>query len=116
MIDVAGVLDQVVATLAAGGVRASVDPRNLNPPCAWVVGRSVAHDLLGGGGTVTVNVYLIAPDAGTPQAWRTLTELLNDTLAVLDPDADTELSESITLPGGGGPVPAFLVSVDIESC
>ncbi|MCP2281066.1 hypothetical protein [Nocardia amikacinitolerans] len=114
--DVAAMLDGLAVELRAAGVRASVDPRDLNPPCAWVVGRSIAHELLGGGGTVTADVFLIAPDAGVPQAYRTLTGLLDLALTVLEPDADTSLSESVTLPGGGGPMPAFRLTVNLETC
>ncbi|MGW0247924.1 hypothetical protein ACWDYH_14950 [Nocardia goodfellowii] len=114
--DIASILEGLADELKAAGVRAAVDPRDLNPPCAWVVARSIAHELLGGGGTVAVEVYLIAPDSGAPQAYRTLTDLLDKALTVLEPDADTSLSEAVTLPGGGGPLPAFRLTVNIETC
>ncbi|WP_330182821.1 hypothetical protein OHB26_03660 [Nocardia sp. NBC_01503] len=115
-IDVAALLDIVVSQLRAAGIRASVDPRDLNPPCAWVAARTVAHDLLGGGGTVTADIYLIAPNIGVPQALKTLTGLLDQALTVIAPDADTSLSERVPLPSGGDPLPAFRITVDLETC
>ncbi|WP_069160078.1 hypothetical protein [Nocardia altamirensis] len=115
-LDITAVLGGVVAALRRAGVRAGVDPRDLNPPCAWVTGRSIAHDLLGGGGTVTADVYLIAPDTGAAQALWALSGMLTKALTVLEPDGDTSLSERVTLPGGGGPLPAFRLTLDIETC
>ncbi|MBF6483845.1 hypothetical protein IU431_06695 [Nocardia otitidiscaviarum] len=114
--DIAAQLEDVAAQLRAAGVRASVEPRDLNPPCAWVVGRSLAHELLSGGGTLTADVYLIAPDTGIMAALAALTELLDLALTVIEPDADTSLSESVTLPGGGGPLPAYRLTVNLETC
>lgn len=115
-VDVAAELDRVVTLLRGNAIRASVDPRDLNPPCVWVAARTLAHDLLGGGGTLRAELYLIAPDTGAGRALRTLTTLLGQVLALVDPDADTSLGEAVTLPGGGQPLPAFRVTVDIETC
>lgn len=115
-LDIAAQLDTLTAALKAVDLRAAVDPRDLNPPCVWVAPRSMSHELLSGGGTMRADLYLIAPDSGAAQALRTLSGLLDLVLAVVAPDADTSLSESVTLPGGGQPLPAFRVTVDLETC
>lgn len=115
-LDIAAAAEDVVASLRSAGLRATVEPADVNPPAAWVTARTMAHDLLGGGGTVAIDVYLIAPDTGTAQALRTLSSLLDKALTVVDPDADTSLAEAVTLPGGGQPLPAFRVTVNHETC
>lgn len=114
--NIAGLATELVATLKGAGLRAAVDPRDLNPPCVWVSPRSVAHDLLGGGGTVTFDLLLIVADNGAASALTALTGLLDQVLTVVDPDADTVLSDTVTLPNGSAPLPAFRVAVDLETC
>lgn len=116
-VDIPAVCADVTAALAAAGVeRVTTDARDLNPPGVWVSPRVLAHDLLGGGGTVTLDLWLVAPDTGTPQALATLSDLLALVLAAVDPDADTDLAQSVTTPNGSGPLPAWRVTLDVESC
>lgn len=114
-IDVPAAVAAIVDELKTAGVAATAEPNVLNPPCAWVTARSVSHDLFVGGGTVHLEVYLIAPDNGTSQALRTLTDLLDRALTVLDPDGDTDLSAAVTIPGTAAALPAFKLSVDYET-
>lgn len=116
MSTVKGVLAELTTTLRGENLVASADPRRLNPPCIWLSANRLEHNLLGGGGTVRVDLYLIAPDHGVDQALDHLDDMLTRVLKVIDPDAETSLNEAVTLPTGGGPMPAFRVTTDIETC
>lgn len=102
--------------LRDAGLNASPDPRFLNPPCVWLSANAVDHNLLSGGGTVRVDCYLIAPDHGVDRVLGVLSDMLDKALGVLDPAAETSLNEAVTLPSGGGPMPAFRVTVETEIC
>lgn len=110
-------LDAVVAVLQGAGVSAAVDPRDLNTPCVWVTARSLptAGRFMCGDRLMKVDLYLIAPDTGTPEAYRHLNDLLVKALSVLEPDGEIDLAETVTLPSGGGPLPAFRMSIEIEA-
>ncbi|WP_024794196.1 hypothetical protein [Tomitella biformata] len=114
-LDVPAVIGGVIDELKSAGLSATAEPADLNPPCAWVAVDKVEHSLLCGGGVVRVRIYLIAPDVGTMQAHRTLSEMLDKALTVIDPDQDTVLDEGIRLPAGGGPLPAYMVTAEIET-
>lgn len=116
MATVKGVLSELTTALRGQHLSASADPRRLNPPCVWLSAASVEHNLLGGGGTVRVDLYLIAPDHGVDQALDHLDSMLTKVLKVVDPATETSLNEAVTLPTGGGPMPAFRVTTDIETC
>ncbi|MFC4127387.1 hypothetical protein [Nocardia rhizosphaerae] len=109
-------LDELVALITEdAGLRASIDPRNINAPAVWVSARQIDHDILAGG-TVTVDLWLIAPDTGIPNALGVLSEMLAAVLSVVDPDAPTSLAESVRLPDAPAPLPAFRVTVNLENC
>lgn len=97
------------------GIRATIDPRDVNAPAVWVSPRQIDHDILAGG-TVTVDLWLVAPDNGTPRALAVLDEMLSAVLGVVDPDAPTSLAESLKLPDSPAPLPAFRVTVQLENC
>ncbi|AWY04758.1 hypothetical protein PQC61_gp12 [Gordonia phage Emperor] len=107
---------EVETALRGAGLAASADPRQLNPPCAWVSATGLTHELLSGGGTVRLDVYLIAPDHGVTAALDVLSTLLDKALDALDPATETSLNEAVTLPAGGGPLPAFRLTVEREIC
>lgn len=108
-------LDELVDLIDEAGLRVTIDPRNVNPPAVWISPRQIAHDLLAGG-TVTVDLWLIAPDNGTPAALKVLSEMLDVVLSVVDPDAPTSLAESLALPDTPAPLPAFRVTTELETC
>lgn len=110
-------LEAVLAMLSPD-VPGSVDPRDLNAPCAWISARRATGLTLGGCvDVVTADLFLITRDSGIPTALDRLSEMLDVTLAALDRHgvAVTEiaLDEAITLPTGGGPLPAYRVTIEI---
>lgn len=113
----AGIVDTLQGlcdALSAEGVRASIDPRDLNAPCVWVTGNQATTDMyLCGGAEMRVDVYLVAPDHGYPRTLATLEEMLSKVLEVVQPDEPVSLAESVVLPDSANPLPAFMLTVNI---
>lgn len=86
--------------LRAAGVRADLDPRNINPPAVWIQLREVENLLAAGARMVTFRLFLIVGDAGTEQALAALDQLL-DATATAGWDWSAEPIETVTvsLPG-----------------
>lgn len=105
--------DQIVEDLAGVGITATIDPAEIEVPGAWVTAREVDDFTIGGGGTVTVDVYLIAPDVMPRDAMDMLSSLGMQALAVLDVEQMTT-NDSIQLPDGGRPKPAFRITTKVE--
>ena len=101
-------LDALVAQLDAAGVRATVDPRNVNPPCALVTVDRV-DATLGGCPTVDALVLLVAPDVGMPAALDTLGDMLDRVATV--PGVSAALPDTFTGPAAGQPLPAFRLTI-----
>ena len=108
------VLEQLGRLLTEAGVPADADPRNLRPPCAWLSLRTLDPNILTGG-TVRVDVFLIARDAGVAAAHAALSDMLTRALTVVDADEPIALDQSVTL-SSGGPLPAYRLTTDIEFC
>lgn len=105
----------LISDLREAGINATENPPWLNPPCAWVCARRIEEFLLCGGNTVVFDVYLISRAIEIPNALSDLSELLEKALSALG-DYDIEsvtLDETVTLPQGGGPMPAFKITVSI---
>lgn len=108
-------LDAVRAELQSVGIRAEADPRDVNPPAAWIKLSDIQHgNYMDGGGTIRTHVYLIVPDNGYVESTTQLTDMLNDALRVFDPD-DATIPESVQLPGGGNPLPAYRMTIDVHT-
>ncbi|WP_280383360.1 hypothetical protein [Nocardia wallacei] len=107
-------IDHVRDELRSVGIRADHEPRDVNPPGAWLQLASIAHhQMLCGANSVRVYVFLIVPDIGTAEASRLLSVLLTTALGVLDPDEDT-VPTTVNLPSGGNNgCPALRLTVDV---
>lgn len=86
--------------LVAAGVRAVLDPRDVNPPAVWIQLGGVENMLAAGTRLVTFRLFLIVGDAGTEQALAALDQLL-DGAASAGWDWSSEPIEtvSVSLPG-----------------
>lgn len=99
-------------------VPASLDPRDVNPPAAWIAGRR-AEDitLCGDAASIVCDVYLIARDAGITDALESLESMsasLTAALAAAGVGIESiALDEAVTLPSGGGPLPSYRFTVKI---
>lgn len=115
-------LGYVVDVLNAAGIDASFDPQKINPPAVWVSARRLARPKLGGPADVVVDVFLITRDAGIDSAIRVLEEMLETIIEVIEDDdrleldwQDTDLGQSVTLPQGGSPLPAYKIAITVEN-
>lgn len=109
-------LDHVRHELQSVGIRAEADPRDVNPPGAWITFESVEHGtVVCGGSVVRVHVYLIVPDTGVAQTTTQLSDMLTDLLRVIDPDEPTTKT-SVQLPGAGAAgLPSLRVALDVQT-
>ena len=108
------VADAIVAKLKAAGLPASVDPRDVNPPAVWVQLDRVAFDRFDIAWSGDWILWLIAPDAGTAPALRTLGALADQVWAVY-PTITAGAAQAITLPAGGDPLPALRFSLHLKA-
>ena len=118
MMMLADAAEKLIDALADVGVIASTDPPALNPPCAWIAGRRLGERTLAGGYKITLDCYLIARDTGIPESIRVLDSMLIDALDAADShdfDLDSSsLGESVALPNGGAPLPAYRLTFVID--
>lgn len=113
--DLLEALDEVRAELESVGIRAEVDPRDVNPPGAWISVASIEHGtVVCGGSVVRTHVYLIVPDTGVATATTQLSEMLTSALRVFDPDEATTTT-SVTLPGSGAALPSLRLVIDVQT-
>lgn len=107
-------LQPLVDALTAGGVPATLDPQNLNPPGAWIQLESLQHNILRGRSTIRARIYLVTGDAPAATVLDQLDQLLTATLAVATPNTplDTE-SVTVTLPNDSTPLPALQLTIDL---
>lgn len=111
-------LNAVVKALENVGVRATVDPPKINPPGAWVAGARLGTAFFGGRYAVEVDVWLIVRDTGIPDALRVLDGLLSDTLDAAQVNGweiqSSDLAQNVTLPQGGGSLPAYRLTLNVD--
>lgn len=110
--------EKLISALGDIGIPASIDPPALNPPCAWIAARKLRARNLHGGFQIEFDIYLIARDTGIPESIRVLDSMLFDVVGMADTHdfeiTDTSLGEAVTLPAGGGPLPAYRVSLIVD--
>jgi hypothetical protein len=75
-------LEQTLADLDSAGVRATMDPRNLNPPGVLVVPPEFDLDV-GCGGTGNFSAFVVAPGPANLDAWRALDALAAQTATAI---------------------------------
>lgn len=88
-------LAPVVLALKDAGVPANIDPAKLNPPCVWVQPTEVEATYLDGGGELSCDVYLVAPDTGLFESMVALEKMLAKVLTVLAPDGPIDTAAGI---------------------
>lgn len=113
---VSAALDHVVSLLRDAKIAADVEPAKVRVPGAWVTATQYAHTLMGGGGEVTVEIYLVVNDRPGPVAWRELDKLFSRALeAGISPSEPTRTNEAIQLQGPH-PLPAYVITTTVENC
>lgn len=115
-ITVSAALDHIVDVLRAAKIAADVEPAKVRVPGAWVTATQYAHTLMGGGGPVTVEIYLVVNDRPGSIAWRELDKLFARALeAGITPTEPTRTNEAIQLQGPH-PLPAYVITTTVENC
>lgn len=105
-----GPLLALVESLNAAGVRAALDPSDVNVPGAWVTVEGIQAETLDGSLRVEAVVYLIVGDQDYLRALEDLADLHNATLTVLSPDGKV-VPQGVILPSTPTPLPALRVPV-----
>lgn len=72
-----------VDALRAAGIRATMDPRNLNLPAVLVVPPAIVLDV-SCGGTARFTAYAVSRAPGNADAWKSVDGLLEQVAAVVD--------------------------------
>lgn len=108
-------LAQIADQLAQAGIAATIDPRNVNPPGAWVTLRTFDPDVLCSptSGLLAAEVWLIAQDSGAPTAYAQLDSMLKLALAAIEASGRVE-ADRLELPSGGGPRPAYRIPITVH--
>lgn len=70
-------MDAVVSTLTAAGIRAVVDERDVNPPCAWLREPTLSYRFNKGGYDVSWRLLAVVPDSGRRVAIDGLADLID---------------------------------------
>jgi hypothetical protein len=68
-------LDRLVAACTQVGVRATYDPRNVNPPCVLFVPPVLDLDVMGGMASAEFQAIVIGPPVGNVDAWRVMDDM-----------------------------------------
>lgn len=106
-------LDDLAATLRAGGVRsASRNPAEVNTPGVWVRFTGFEFEFLGGY-TITATLHLVVADNGIDRSASALVELLNKVTAVVDPTGPV-VPQSLILPSGPKALPGLAAPIALH--
>jgi hypothetical protein len=102
--------------LNGAGVPTSLDPATVQVPGAWITPRTITDLTMGGHGTLTAHVWLIAPDVGVLEAL----DILNGLLELAVPIAGPVTSEGDSLDVGTSIIlrdvalPAFRIITELD--
>lgn len=113
--NIIGTLESVVELLENAGIRAYIDPADVNPPCVWLLPTVLDPGYLCGAGMLTIELYLVVGDVPAVQAMIGLTALLEQVIGVLDTEGTYDLGGAVSFPGGGAPYPAYKVTIQVPT-
>lgn len=108
MTTLADLRDQLAATLNLAGLRATTDPRNVNPPCV-VVELANGTRITGCAYEGTIQVSVVAPGAGHADAAGWLDETTSVVAALTR--AQTWTADTYATPYVPGPLLAYVLTV-----
>ncbi len=97
----------MVDALVDAGIRAVVDERDINPPCALVNPPAVTYRFGKGGWSATWRVWAIVPDSGRNVAMTNLDALMGDIQSALGGMVTTATPINVAGVDGAGPLPAY---------
>lgn len=112
--NIRGQLDGLVDALDGVGITASAEAQDVPVPGSWLACRQlekINRCLY----ALTVDVYLIVPDAGPLVALDNLGTMLTSALSVLPaPAYAVDLAAAVILPHDGTPLPAFRIPITLD--
>lgn len=111
-------LEYIVTVTENAGIPATLEPQRITPPGAWICGRRLDTQNFPGYFATVADIYLITRDTGIIQAIDTLDDMLEKVIdAIQDNDrleiVDSALDESVTLPHGAAPLPAYRLTIQV---
>lgn len=104
--DINAAADAVVTRLRAGGVRATIDERDINPPAVWVK-PPVVNWRFGKGWSAQWTLQAVVPDTGRNVALAALGELVEAVQTAMGWAAVTAMPIALVIPGGSAPLPGY---------
>lgn len=110
MPDVAGAVQSVVDRLTGAGVRATLDERDINPPCVYVAPPAVTFRFGRGDFTAVFTAWCVTGAAGRSADLATLGDLLEQLGEASDWAAVTADPADLLIPHQAAPLPAYRVT------
>jgi len=104
--DIADTLANLARVLSEAGVRATIDPRDLNPPGVLVAAPTFRWTF-GGRLSVDYRLLVVVPSAGAANDLKAIGALLDQISAVLAGAPVTATPSAWPDAGGGDPLPAY---------
>lgn len=97
----------IVAQLTGGGIRATIDERDINPPAVWVK-PPILSFRFGKGWSGDWTLTAVVPDTGRDVALGALGRLVTSVQETMNWAVVTARPISLIIPGtGGAPLPAY---------
>lgn len=105
-------LDQLLELLRAAGLKASMDPADLNLPGVWLAVDTVDVANLKGDLRLGCLLFLIAGDQDPRRAIGVCSAMFQKVLTVLSPDGAVQ-TQGVVMPADPTPLPALRVPVNL---
>lgn len=107
-------LTYVQGILTGHDVPAAIDPRDLNLPAVWVTIDGYDTDRLNqAAGTISVTLFAIATDSGTPTSLEQLDTLVDGVTTALG-GANWESRAVLLVSQGPTPLPALSTTISLD--
>lgn len=110
-LDIAGATQAVVDRLSAAGIRATLDERNVNPPCVLVSPPVVGWRFARGDFDATFTLWCAVPNSGRDVALANLGQLVADTADALAMRVLTGVPDDLVVPSPAPPLPAYRLTL-----
>lgn len=110
MTSVTAAMTAITDRLNAAGIRAVVDERDVNPPCALLRPPALAYRFNKGGWTASWSLWAIVPDGGRRTATEALDVLMGDIQTALGGAVVTALPINVTGIDGQPALPGYDMS------
>lgn len=104
----------VAARIAAAGIRATVDERDVNPPAVFVPAPAINYRFGGQCWVGTWALIAVVPDAGRTANLRALGDLVDATIAALGGEITEARPVSFAGVDGAPPLPGYALTYTTE--